>query len=151
GRTREMGLGPLHTVTLAEAREKARQARHLRLDGIDPIEAKRADRSQQQLEAAKAMTVQQCADAYIASHRDGWRNAKHAAQWEMTLREYAGLIIGNLPVQKIDTALVMKVLDPIWKTRPETATRLRGRIEVVLDWATTRGYRTGDNPARWKG
>jgi integrase len=150
-RTREMGLGPLHTVTLAEAREKARQARHLRLDGIDPIEAKRAARAQAQLDAAKAMTFKQCADAYIASHRAGWRNAKHAGQWETTLATHAEAI-GKLPVQAIDTALVMKVIEPLWRTRPETASRLRGRIESVLDWASTRGYRAaGENPARWKG
>jgi len=163
-RTREMGLGPLHTITLAEAREKARHARHLLLDGVDPIEAKRAARAQAKLEAAKAMTFEQCATAYIASHRAGWRNAVHAAQWETTLREYAGPVIGALPIAAIDTGLVMKVLQQsvearrgepageFWQARPETASRLRGRIESVLDWAKARGYRNGsENPARWKG
>jgi len=164
GRTRETGLGPLHTVTLAEAREKARQARHLLLDGLDVIDAKHAARAQAKLEAAKSMTFQQCADAYIASHRAGWRNAMHAAQWETTLREYAGPLIGALPVAAVDTGLVLKVLQqPVeakrggpagefWQARAETASRLRGRIEAVLDWAKARGYRNGsENPARWKG
>src|SRR5262249_8502238 len=151
-RVREMGLGPAHTITLAEAREKARQQRHLRIDGIDPIEAKHAAKAQAKLDAAKAMTFRDCAAAYLAAHRAGWRNAKHAAQWETTLREYADPVIGALPVQSIDTALVLKVLEPIWTTKPETASRLRGRIEAVLDWAKARGYRNGaENPARWKG
>jgi integrase len=151
GRTRMLGLGPTHTITLAEAREKARQARHLLLDGIDPIEHRRAARAQANLDAAKAITFRECADTYIAAHRSGWRNAKHAAQWETTLTTYAYPVIGALPVQAIDTALVMKVIEPLWRTRTETASRLRGRIEAVLDWATTREYRAGENPARWKG
>jgi integrase len=162
GRTREMGLGPTHTVTLAEARERARQQRHLLLDGIDPIEAKRAARAQAKLEAAKAMTFKECADAYVASHRAGWRNAVHAAQWKTTLATYAYPIIGALPVQAIDTQLVLKVLQqPVeakrgepagefWQARPETASRLRGRIEAVLDFATARRDREGANPAAWK-
>src|SRR5262249_14358948 len=162
GRTREMGLGPTRTVTLAEARERARQQRHLLLDGIDPIEAKRAARVQAKLEAAKAMTFKECADAYVASHRAGWRNAVHAAQWKTTLATYAYPIIGALPVQAIDTQLVLKVLQqPVeakrgepagefWQARPETASRLRGRIEAVLDFATARRDREGANPAAWK-
>jgi integrase len=151
GRLREMGLGPLYTINLAEAREKALRCRQLRLDGRDPIDERRAERAQRRIDAAKAMTFKQCAEAYIAAHQAGWRNAKHTAQWPASLNRYAYPIVGALPVQAIDLGLVMKVIEPIWSTKPETASRVRGRIESVLDWATTRGYRQGENPARWRG
>jgi integrase len=151
GRAREMGLGPLALFGLSEARAKALDARRLRHEGIDPIEARRATRSKARLDAAKAMTFQQCADAYIAAHRAGWRNSKHVGQWAATLTTYAGPVIGALPVAAVDTALVMKVIEPLWATKPETASRLRGRIERVLDWAKVRGYLIGENPARWRG
>jgi integrase len=150
-RARWMGMGPLHTVSLAEARKRAGEHRLRRHDGIDPIEARRAERRQAQLDAAKAITFKECAEAYIKAHRAGWRNEKHAKQWEATLTTYAEPVIGKLSVQAIDTALVLKVLEPIWTTKPETAGRVRGRIEAVLDWAKVRGYRVGENPARWKG
>src|SRR5207302_828568 len=118
---------------------------------IDPIEAKRAARAAQLLEDAKALTFDQCDDKYIEAHRKNRKYAKHAAQWSATLETYAAPTLGKLPVQAIDTGLVLKVLDPIWQTKPETASRLRGRIECVLDWAKARGLRTGDNPARWRG
>ncbi|MDB5405628.1 MAG: putative phage integrase [Rhodospirillales bacterium] len=151
GRAREMGLGPLHTVSLAEARIKATEYRRLRLEGIDPIDARHGQRNQLRLEAAKATTFDQCATSYIDAHRAGWKNAKHADQWKNTLDTYPGPVFGQLPVQAVDTALVMKVIEPIWESKPETASRVRGRIELVLDWATARGYRQGDNPARWRG
>jgi integrase len=151
GRAREMGLGPLALYVLSEARALAQEARKLRHQGIDPIEARRAAKVQKRLDASEAMTFQECAHAYIAAHRAGWRNGKHAAQWEATLATYAGPVIGGLPVRAIDTALVMKVINPLWVTKPETASRLRGRIERVLDWARVCGYRGGDNPARWRG
>jgi integrase len=151
GRAREMGLGPLALYGLQQARAKALDARRLRHEGIDPIETRRAERQRAQLEAAKAITFKQCADAYVKAHRAGWRNGKHAAQWEATLATYAEPIIGKLPVQAIDTALAHKVLEPIWTTKPETASRVRGRIEAVLDWAKVRGHRAGENPARWRG
>jgi integrase len=151
GRLREMGLGPLHTISLARAREKARAAREQRLDGGDPIEAKHAARQQARLAAAKAMSFQQCAEAYIAAHKAGWRNPKHAAQWPSTLGTYVYPMFGSLPVQTIDVGLVMRALEPLWTVKPETAGRVRGRIESVLDWAAARGYRQGENPARWKG
>jgi hypothetical protein len=130
-----MGLGPLALFGLSEARAKALDARRLRHEGIDPIEARRAERQQARLDAARAMTFQQCAAAHINAHRPGWRTSKHAAQWEATLATYAGPVIGALPVQVIDTALVLRVLEPIWTKKPETAGRVRGRIEAVLDWA----------------
>ena len=151
GRPRWMGIGALHTIGLAEARNRAAVFRLQRHDGVDPIERRRADRLQGRLEAAKAITFKECAARYIASHRAGWRNPKHAAQWQATLATYAEPIIGGLSVQAIDTALVLKVLEPIWTTKPETAGRVRGRIESVLDWAKARGYSAGENPARWRG
>jgi integrase len=151
GKARGMGLGPVHTVSLAEAREKARAARKLLLDGIDPLEAREQLRATVGLQKAKSMSFDACAAAYIKAHRAGWKNAKHVAQWESTLTAYAGPVFGELPVSAVDTALVMKALEPIWTEIPETASRVRGRIESVLDWATVRGYRSGENPARWRG
>jgi integrase len=145
------GLGPLHTVSLAEARQKALECRKLVLDDIDPIEARRAKRAALRLDAAKVMSFKACAEAYIRAHEAGWRNPKHAAQWPATLGTYAHPVFGDLPVGQVDTALVMKALEPIWNEKTETASRLRGRIEAVLGWATTSGYRSGDNPARWRG
>src|SRR5262249_51322489 len=103
------------------------------------------------LEAAMAVTFRECAGNYVKAHRAGWRNGKHAAQWEATLKTYAEPVIGTLPVQAVDTALVLKVLEPIWTAKPETASRLRQRIEKILDFAKVRGYRDGENPARWRG
>jgi integrase len=151
GRPRWMGVGPLHTIGLAEARNRAAGFRVQRHDGIDPIERRRAERLQGRLDTAKAITFRECAARYIASHRAGWRNPKHAAQWQATLATYAESVIGGLSVQAIDTALVLKVLEPIWTTKSETAGRVRGRIESVLDWAKARGYCAGENPARWRG
>jgi integrase len=145
-----MGLGPVALYGLQEARAKALDARRKRHEGIDPIEARRAERARQRLDAAKAITFGEVAALYIASHRAGWRNEKHAAQWETTLKTHAAPIT-SLPVQAVDTALVVKVLEPLWTTRPETASRLRGRIESVLDFAKVRDFRDGENPARWRG
>src|SRR5450759_3392728 len=150
-RARDMGLGSLITLGLSEAREAATDARRQLLKGIDPLEAKRAARTARDLEAAKAMTFDQCAAAYIADNSVAWKNVKHRQQWVNTLATYATPIFGTLPVQEIDTALVLKALQPIWNDKPETAGRTRGRIETVLNWAKARGYRLGDNPAQWKG
>ncbi|MDF2599243.1 MAG: hypothetical protein K0Q54_2066 [Methylobacterium brachiatum] len=151
GKSREMGLGPASTFSLAEARDKALTCRKLCYDGIDPIETRREQRQEASVEAARAITFRTCAESYIAAHKAGWRNDKHAAQWTATLETYAYPVFGDLPVQAVDTGLVLKALEAIWTTKPETATRVRGRIESVLDWAATRGYRRGENPARWKG
>ena len=124
GKAREMGLGSLNAVSLQQARRKALDCRWQRQDGIDPIEARKAARDQAALDAANAITFKSAAASYIDSHRTGWRNAKHAAQWVVTLSTYAEPIIGGLPVQTIDTALVLKVLEPIWTDKPETASRL---------------------------
>ena len=151
GKSRQMGLGALHTVSLAEAREAALRCRKLLQDGKDPIEERNRARISRQLNDASTKTFKECAQAYIESHSAGWRNAKHAAQWSSTLETYAYPTIGALPVDNVDTALVMNFLDPIWRTKTETASRLRGRIEAILDWASTRNYRKGENPARWSG
>jgi integrase len=148
---RWMGLGPLSLYGLAEARTRALDARRKRHDGIDPIEARRAERTRQRLDAAKAITFKQCAESYITSHRAGWRNEKHRYQWSQTLEQFVYPEIGSLPVQAVDTTLVLKVLEPIWTTKPETASRVRQRIENILDSAKARGYRDGENPARWRG
>lgn len=151
GKQREMGLGAVHTVNLTEARAKAKECRQLLLEGKDPLDARRSIKQAEALERAKAMTFDQCAEAYIAAHRASWKNAKHADQWVSTIATYASPIFGNLPVADIDTGLVVKVLSAIWESKTETATRLRGRIEKILDWATVSKYRQGENPARWRG
>ncbi|MBP2497809.1 integrase [Methylobacterium sp. PvP062] len=151
GKSREMGLGPVNTFSLAEARDKAQACRKLCYEGIDPIEMRRERRQEAAVEAAKAVTFRTCAEGYVEAHKAGWRNGKHVAQWSATLEAYAYPIIGELPVQAVDTALVMQVLQPIWTEKPETASRVRGRIEAILDWAKTNTYRSGENPARWKG
>ena len=150
GRRREMGLGPLHTIGLGEARDKARSLRQQLLDDVDPLTARRAHRAEQRFEAAKAMSFGQCVEAYLAAHEISWKNDKHRQQWRMTLTKYCSSI-ADLPVKDIDTDLVLRVLTPLWATRTETATRLRGRIERVLAWAKGRGLRDGENPARWSG
>lgn len=139
GRPREMGLGPFNIISLADARKRAAECRKMRLDGIDPIEARRAQRGQRRLDAARAMTFDKCAAAYIEAHNARWKDGKQGEQWRSSLRNYANPVFGSLPVQAIDLTLVMKALEPLWKTKTETASRLRGRIEAVLDWATVRG------------
>jgi integrase len=151
GRSRDMGLGSLTSVSLATAREMAADCRRLRLNGIDPIESRKIDRLQTQLAAARSMTFDQCRDVFIEAHKSAWRNAKHRAQWTNSLATYVGSVFGSMPIQSVDVALVMKVLEPIWSTKPETASRVRGRIERVLDWAKVRGFRQGENAARWRG
>ncbi len=151
GRERMLGLGPLHTVSLAEARIRAKAARQLLLDGLDPIDQRRTQRAERALAAAKAMTFAEAAQAYFAQHEPKWKNRKHAAQFMSTLRTYVFPKIGALPIASIDTGLVLKCIEPHWPDKTETMSRVRGRIESVLDWATVRGYRAGDNPARWKG
>jgi len=152
-KSHDMGLGTAgdDDVTLAEARELATDARRRVREGGDPIEDRRAKRTQKMLEAATGMTFRQCAEAYIKAYEAGWKNPKHAAQWPASLGSYAFPIFGSLPIQAVDVGLVMKALEPIWTTKPETASRVRGRIEAVIDWATARGYRQGENPARWRG
>jgi integrase len=151
GRERRMGLGSIKDVSLAEARESAATARKHVKDGRDPITQRQASRAAAALAAAKAMTFDQCRDAYIASHRSAWSNTKHAWQWSASLQTYVSPVFGKVSVQDVDVALVVKALEPIWVSIPETASRVRGRIEAILDWAKVRGLRAGENPARWRG
>ena len=151
GRSHGMGLGPLDLVTLAEARDKALLCRKLLLDGIDPLEERRQKRMQALLAATATMTFRDCATRYIEAHARGWKNGKHRQQWRNTLETYAYPVVGDLPVAAIGTGLVMQIIEPLWTTKTETASRLRGRLESILDWATARNCRTGDNPARWRG
>lgn len=147
GKGHLMGLGSLMDVSLAEAREAATAARKLVRQGVDPIARRRGE------EAARAglNTFTEVAAAYIAAHQASWKNAKHRQQWTNTLDAYAFPVLGKLGVAMIGTAEITRVLEPIWHEKPETAARVRGRIEAVLDFATARGWRTGENPARWRG
>jgi integrase len=151
GRTRELGLGSASEVTLEGARNDALEARKLLRSGIDPIDDKHERRDELAAGARRALTFAAAAKQYIATHKTGWRNRKHEKQWTSTLKMYAEPTLGALPVDRIDVAHVIKVLEPIWTTKTETATRVRQRIESVLDYCTARGFRKGDNPARWKG
>lgn len=151
GKRRDMGLGGYPDVTLAQAREKARAARNRVEQGVDPIEERRQARSALAAARAATRTFEDCVTGFMKAKESEWRNPKHRQQWQNTLDTYAGPVMGSLLVGDIELAHVLKVLEPIWKDKTETATRVRGRIEQVLDWATVRGYRKGDNPARWKG
>ena len=151
GKAREMGLGSLVTFSLADARLRATQQRQLIADGVDPIEAKQARQLEARLAKANTITFDQAAAAFIAANEAGWRSSKHGEQWRNTLATYAGPVIGDLAVSDVTTPLVLQILQPIWASKTETATRVRGRIEKVLDWAKVQGYRSGDNPAAWKG
>jgi integrase len=151
GRDRYAGLGSVNTISLARAREIARECRELRLNGLDPIEERRRKRAGNAAESARAITFQECARAYVAAHGTSWRNGKHAKQWSTSLERHVLPVLGPLPVGTIDTPLVLRALKGVWESAPETGTRLRGRIEAVLDWATAAKYRHGDNPARWSG
>lgn len=150
GKGVELGLGSLLDVPLALAREKAAELREVIAKKKDPKGELERERQALKIEAAKVMTFDQAAEHCIKDKKGGWKNEKHKDQWKNTLATYASPIIGSLPVSSVDLALVRKVLDPIWGTKSETAVRVRQRIESVLAWATVSGYRTGDNPARWK-
>lgn len=149
-----MGLGPIHAFSLAEARERARKARQMLADGIDPLDEKRQERQARQDQARAAASVptfEEAARRYFRHHGPKWRNAKHRAQFLSTLETYAYPHIGQLRVTEVETDSVLRVLEPIWFDKTETASRVRGRIEKVLSWAKARGYTSGENPARWSG
>ena len=151
GKPCEMGLGSLNAFTLAEARVRAKAQRKLLTDGIDPLATKRGNLLAKRMAEANIITFDAAAKAFIIANSPAWRNAKHADQWRNTIASYASPVIGTLPVSKIDTAHVLRILTPIWLEKTETAVRLRGRIEKILDWAKAQGYRSGDNPAAWRG
>jgi integrase len=148
---RDIGLGSYPSVTLGIARDRAREVREQVRAGIDPTEQRRRARADLIAAQASMITFRECGEAYVKAHESTWRNPKHRQQWRNTLDTYVYPVIGNLPVQAIDVGLVMKIIEPIWHDKPETASRVRGRVETILDWAKARGYRTGDNPARWRG
>jgi integrase len=150
GRAHWLGLGPTHTVTLAKARAKARKAREQLFDGVDPVAEKHAARRAALLEQASRMTFEACGAAYLAEHSQSWGNVRHRQQWKLSL-DRANKQFGKLPVSAVDTDTVLKFLQPIWTETPETGSRIRGRIEAVLDWAKARKFRDGENPARWQG
>jgi integrase len=147
GRKRDLGLGPALDIGLADARGRAAEARRLRLDGKDPIEARRASRAA----LAPATTFAQAAEAYMEAHRAGWRSEKHRRQWESSLASFVYPVIGSMAVGAIGVTDVLRVLKPIWQEKPETGSRVRNRIELVLDAAKARGLRSGENPAAWRG
>jgi len=148
---KNMGLGSLTVVSLSEARQRAHECRALRAKGLDPKVERDAAHTAVKVARAKATTFDQAASAYIKAHTPSWRNPKHRQQWASTLKTYASPVIGSLSAGAVDVGLVVQVLEPIWSSKTETAARLRGRIEVILDWAKARGLREGENPARWKG
>jgi hypothetical protein len=151
GRRREMGLGQFPTISLADARLAASDCRRALNGGLDPIEERLKIKSNAKLAAARTVTFRECAQRYIATNRTKWRNEKHSKQWASTLERYAYPVFGNMPVSAIDQEMILQALEPIWNAKAETASRLRGRIEIVLSWATARGYKEGLNPARWRG
>jgi len=151
GRTRGMGIGPIHTLSLAEARAKAADLRKVVAEGKDPIEERNAARLKAAIDAAKTITFNDAIDKYLAKKDGEFRNEKHRKQWRSTLDTYAAPILGKMNVAHIAMPDVLRVLEPIWAEKTETASRLRGRIEAVLSWSTVAGFRTGDNPARWTG
>src|SRR5262245_27815722 len=146
-----MGLGSCDYVTLQEARDKAIDAQRLRIQGGDPLQAKRATRRQQVATHTKSVTFKQCAVAYISAHEPSWRGSRSYQQWTQSLQKHVFPHIGALSVSDIDTPRILSVLEPMWTKVPETARRVRNRIELILDYATAHGMRTGDNPARWRG
>ena len=151
GKRRDMGLGGYPDVPLAQAKDAARDARAKLSQGTDPIADGRAKRSAMIAAQTAAITFSRAAEQYIEAHEAGWKNAKHAQQWRNTIETYAGPVIGKLLVQDVGLPHVMSILEPIWRGKTETASRVRNRVELVLDWATARGYRSGTNPAKWKG
>jgi len=153
GKRRDMGLGAYSPsgMTLAKAREAATAARELIRQGIDPIQRQQAAQSALRASMAEALTFKDCAESYIKAHAAGWKNAKHQQQWRNTLAQHAYPVLGELLVRDVKLPQVLAVLEPVWTTTNETAVRVRGRIESVLDWARARGLRDGENPARWRG
>jgi integrase len=151
GRTRGMGLGPIHTLSLAEARAKCTELRKVVAEGRDPVEERNAARLEAVAEASNSITFKDGIDRYLAKKDIEFKNDKHRKQWRSTLDTYAAPVLGGMNVAHITMQDVLRVLEPIWNEKTETASRLRGRIEAVLSWATVAGYRIGDNPARWAG
>lgn len=150
-RRRRMGLGAFPSVTLAQAREKARAARAALDEGRDPIEQREKSQREESAARARVVTFRVASERFIEMRESEWKNAKHRQQWENTLRAYAWPSLGSVDVSLVDRDMVLQVLRPIWRDKTETASRLRGRLEQILDWASAHGHRAGENPARWRG
>ena len=150
-KTTWMGLGSTKFITLADARARVIDAQRDLLAGIDPLQKKEKQAESERIEGLKRITFDDCASQFLESHRHSWKNAKHVDQWRNTLSTYASPVLGRILVGDVDTTSVCKVLEPIWHSKTETASRVRGRIERVLSWAAVRGYRSHENPARWRG
>jgi integrase len=150
-RERKMGLGAYPLVSLAVAREMAIECSLKRLKGIDPLEEREAEKRKKVVAAVKSITFEKAAMQYIAAHEAGWKNEVHRKQWSTTLKTYADPVIGTVDLRDVDTGMVMQIIQPFWTTKTETASRVRGRIESILDWGKVQGYREGENPARWDG
>ena len=151
GKRRDIGIGSFNDFSLGDAREKSRECRKQVLTGVDPVEQKQVQRLAALAEVSRTVTFDECAKKYIEAQSPGWNNSKHIAQWTSTLKTYASPVVGMLSVAAVDTPHVLKILEPIWAAKTETATRVRQRIEKVLDWATVSKFRSGENPARWRG
>jgi integrase len=151
GKRRHLGLGALPLVSLAEARDRAQSARRLIWEGKDPVEIRRQQRSAARVERSRSITVRKAAERYIDAHKAGWSSDVHARQWSVSLRDHVFPVIGDLPVSAIERDAVMRVLQPVWTVKPETASRIRGRLERILDWCRVQGFRDGENPCRWRG
>jgi integrase len=152
GERHDLGLGPLHTIGLADARAEAKRLRQQIIAGIDPLSARRdgeRERLRAKAASAKPVTFRECGEMYLRVHSDKWRNARHRAQWAATLQSYVYPALGDLAVADIEVGHVQRALEPIWQRIPETARRVRGRIELVLTYATAAKFRSGDNPASW--
>jgi integrase len=150
-RERKMGLGAYPLVSLALAREMAIELSLKRLKGVDPLEEREAEKRKKAAETVKSIVFEKAAEKYVAAHEAGWKNEVHRSQWTSTLKTYAYPVIGKVDLRDIDTGMVMQILQPIWAIKTETASRVRGRIESILDWGKVQGYREGENPARWTG
>ena len=151
GKAREMGLGPVHEITLAQARIDAQACKTMLREGIDPIEERKKRLGAVKVNNQSKPTFKDCAERYIRAHAASWKNAKHIQQWKNSLKNYAYPVVGTMAVDGIERGHVMQIVEPIWLTKTETAKRVRGRIETVLDWANVQGFRKGENPARWRG
>ena len=151
GRSREMGLGSTSAISLAEARTAALQCQRLLRDGIDPIKDRHERLTKVKAEKRDVLTFSHCAAEYLKAHSASWKSLRHAEIWASSVKRYADPVIGAMPVNAVDRSHIMRVLDPIWRVKTETAKKLRGRLESILDWATVQDYRKGENPARWKG
>jgi integrase len=151
GRSQEMGLGGLNTLSIAEARQRARQHRQELLDGINPINARHVRHAEQRVKDSRQISFEECAAKVIQAKRNGWRDPRQAKQWEQSLRDFVFPSIGKLPVDRVEVGHITRILEPIWVEKYVTATRIRGRIEAILDFAAVHGWRSGENPARWKG